>query len=181
MVPWRISSSASARSRVTESWAVGSLTGPVWPPRRRPASPATGPSRASDAVRGGPGADGGAVVAAYQGRERGHLGGQGAAAVPGDAHPGTRPAALVALLDRDQARLGQHGQVPGQVAGGEVELPLQVAEVDPAGLRGDGEDAEPVPLVHDVVEVLDRVRLLGHADRRRASPDRVPAARPPAS
>jgi len=46
--------------------------------------------------------------------------------------------------------------VPRQVAGGEAERAAQVAELGPR-LRGDGEDAEPVPLVDRVVEPVGRM------------------------
>src|SRR4029077_15651985 len=104
------------------------------------------------------------------------LGGEGGAPAAGDPHPGARAAALVALFHPDQAGLLQHGQVPRQVAGGEAERAAQIAELGPR-LRGDREDAEPVPLMNGVVEPVGRVRAgvprllvrVGHgAGRRRA-------------
>src|SRR5438552_10631139 len=80
-----------------------------------------------------------AAVPAHQFGERVDLGGERGAAGAGDPHPGPRAAALVALLNLDQFRLLQHGQVPGQVAGGQAERVAQVPEVGPR-LRGDGED-----------------------------------------
>jgi hypothetical protein len=41
--------------------------------------------------------------------------------------------------------------VLGEVSGGQFQLGAQVAELDPAGLVRDREDAEPDPLVHHVV------------------------------
>ena len=80
----------------------------------------------------------------------GEFGGEGGAPAGGDPHPGARAASLVALLDPDQAGLVQHGQVPRQVAGSEAERIAQITELGPR-LGGDGEDAEPVPLVDRVV------------------------------
>ena len=56
------------------------------------------------------------------------LGGQGDAALAGDAHPGPRAAPGIAFLHLDQARLIQHGEVLGQVAGSQAERVAQLAE-----------------------------------------------------
>src|SRR5690606_34940749 len=47
-------------------------------------------------------------------------------ALPGEGHPGPRPALLEHLVDLDQARLLEHLEVAAEVAVGEVEHPLQV-------------------------------------------------------
>src|SRR5580704_4860295 len=96
-----------------------------------------------------------AVQKLGQGRD---LSGERGAALAGDAHPGAWLASLVALLDLDQARLLEHGQVPGQVARGQVERLAQVAEVGYLSLGGDGQDAQPVPLVDQVVDPVRRMR-----------------------
>lgn len=66
-------------------------------------------------------------------------------------------AAGVALLHFDHACLFQHGEVLGQVAGSQAEGLAQVAEFGALRLGGDREDAEPVPLVHGLIDAVSRV------------------------
>src|SRR5580692_3504365 len=98
-------------------------------------------------------------VPAQEFGERGEFSGEGRAALGGDAYPGPRTAAGVALLYFDHAGLFQHGEVLGQVAGSQAEGLAQVPEFGALRLGGDREDAEPVPLVHGLIEAVGRVLL----------------------
>src|ERR1700679_2340235 len=81
----------------------------------------------------------------------------------GEGDPGAGALSCVALLYGDEPGGFQHAKVLGQVACGQPERVAQVAELHPAGLMGDGEDAQPHPLIDDVIE---RVRgMSGHAAR----------------
>ena len=60
----------------------------------------------------------------------------------------------------------QDGQVLPEIAGGQVEGGAQEAELHAPGLVGDGEDAEPDPLMNDIIQAIDR--MLGHDTDRRA-------------
>src|SRR5262249_18966379 len=71
------------------------------------------------------------VVPGDQRAQRGHLPSECRTTFAGDADPGLRPPAVVALLHPDQVGLLEHGDVPGEVAGGEIECVAQVAELDP--------------------------------------------------
>src|ERR1700733_233922 len=88
--------------------------------------------------------------------QRADLRGQRGPPRPGDPDPGPRTAPAVALLDLDHARLLQHGEVPGQVPGSEAQRVTQVAELGLPRFRRDREDAEPVPLVHCLVQAPGR-------------------------
>src|SRR6516162_4863471 len=83
----------------------------------------------------------------------------------GEGDPGAGALSGVALLDGDEPGVFQHAKVLGQVACGQPERVAQVAELHPAGLVGDGEDAQPHPLMDDVVEPVRG--MAGHAARRR--------------
>src|SRR6516165_3820886 len=63
----------------------------------------------------------------------------------GEADPGAGAFSGVALLYGDEPGGFQHAKVLGQVACGQPERVAQVAELHPAGLVGDGEDAQPDP------------------------------------
>src|SRR3954453_20746618 len=106
----------------------------------------------TSAVKSAAGAGGRHTGAVEQLPERQQLGIQGSAPLRCDANPRPRTAARVALLDDHERRLLEHGEVAGEVAGGQVEGLAEVAELDLLHLTGDGEDAEPVPLVHDLGE-----------------------------
>jgi hypothetical protein len=82
----------------------------------------------------------------------------------GEGDPGAGASAFVAFFDVDQSGLLQDGEVLAEVSGGEFEVRAQEAELDAAGLVGDGQDAEADALVDDVVEAVDwvLVRLDGH-------------------
>src|SRR5215467_8030728 len=82
----------------------------------------------------------------------------------GEGDPGAGALSGVALLYRDEPGGFQHAKVLGQVACGQPERVAQVAELHPAGLVGDGEDAQTHPLMDDVVEPVRG--MAGHAARR---------------
>ena len=84
--------------------------------------------------------------------------GKGSAPWFGDVHPGPGPAAVIPLDHLDEPGFLQHGQVPGQVPGRQAERVPQIAEFGPR-LGRDGQDAQPVPLVHGVIQATGRVRL----------------------
>src|SRR5690348_14940460 len=96
-------------------------------------------------------------MAAEELGEGGEIGRERGAAPGGDADPGPRAAAGVALLHLHQAGLLQHGEVLGQVAGSQAERLAQVAELGALRFVGDREDPEPVPLVHGLVQAVGRM------------------------
>jgi hypothetical protein len=89
---------------------------------------------------------------------------EGLVAGRGEGDPGAWASALVALLDVDESVLLQEGEVLAEVSGGEFEGGAQEAELDAAGLVGDGEDAEADALMDDVIKAIDGVLigLVGH-------------------
>src|SRR5215470_5249480 len=86
------------------------------------------------------------LVAAEQLGERGNLRRERSSPLAGYPDPGARPLANVALPYLDQAGVLEHGQVPGQVAGRQVERLAQIAEVRAVCLSGNRQDPEPMPL-----------------------------------
>ena len=92
-----------------------------------------------------------------QGLECGDLVVERAASRLGELDPSAGASALVALLDRDEPSVLQHGEVLREVAGGELEGGAEEAELDPSSLVGDREDAQPDALMDDVVEPVDGV------------------------
>jgi hypothetical protein len=81
----------------------------------------------------------------------------------------------------DQSGLLQGGQVPAEVSGGAAERCPQEAELDTAGLVGDGENAEADALVDNVVQAVDGglVGLLAHERARSAVSSVRPKPRAP--
>src|SRR5262245_32680954 len=117
---------------------------------------------------------------ADEGLQGGQLVAEGRSAGLGEADPGARTAALVALLDVDQAGPLEDAQMLGEVAAGEVEGLAEEAELDSFRLVRHREDPEPHPLVDHVVQAVDRV--LGHgapavAGRSRTAKRALPASR----
>src|SRR5215467_791180 len=82
----------------------------------------------------------------------------------GEGDPGAGAFSGVALLYGDEPGGFQHTKVLGQVACGQPERVAQVAELHSTGLVGDGEDAQPHPLMDDVVEPVRG--MASHAARR---------------
>ncbi|GED90646.1 hypothetical protein TNCT6_77310 [Streptomyces sp. 6-11-2] len=104
---------------------------------------------------------------------------QGAVAGGSEGEPGARALALVALLDVDQSGLLQDGQVLAEVSGREAKDRAQKAELDPARLVGDGEDAEADALVDDVVPVSPSRLASSLPAARRPRPTRNHGERAP--
>ncbi len=92
-----------------------------------------------------------------EGREYVEFGRERRPARARNANPGPRSAPFITLLDLNEASVLQHRQVPGQIAWRQVERIAQVAEFRSIGLGGDRQDAEPVPLVHGLVDPAGRM------------------------
>src|SRR5215469_15150353 len=101
----------------------------------------------------------------------------------GKRDPGAGTFAGVTLLDRDESGVFQHAEMLGQVAGGQFECVAQVAELDSPCLVRDGKNAEPHPLMNDVVEPVRGMTGHGAGVRRgrwaRAKPMPLTSSTPP--
>src|ERR1022692_4779898 len=128
-----------------------------------------GRSAASAPLPGG----GGLLDLADEVFQLGDLAVQGEFSGGGEVDPGAAAFAGVAFLDLDQACFLQHGEVLGEVAGGQLQAGAPAAQLDPAGFAGDGQDAEADALVDDVVQAVRRVR---HARSRPAMANAAPAS-----